>query len=391
MKKTLIYTLTLFAISLVFVTCSKNPTDPAELSNKTACYIVNLNQVGSSIQGSNIDSKVKEIFNAHKIPISALKYTYQNVLNGFAANLTDEQVASLKSDKKVKFVEKDQIFTLVDGVDAGKPTPTPPPTTNWGVNSVRGPVYSTYSLGVAWIIDTGIDYDHPDLTIDQTLSKSFINGKLTANDDNGHGTHCAGIIGSSNPVIGVCPGANLIAIKVLNSAGSGTTSDIIAGIDYVGGNLVKDAIGNLLINVVNMSFGGNKSTSLDNAVINLAGKGAYICIAAGNSKKSAINYSPSRVEGDRIFTISAHDSNDNFASFSNYGNPPIDFAAPGVDILSCYNNGGYAVMSGTSMAAPHVCAILLGSWGNIYWTRNVINDRDNDPDKIAQFNTSGGE
>lgn len=390
MKKTLIYTLTLLGISLVFVTCAKNPTGPAELNGKTSSYIVNLNQVGSSIQGSNFDSKVKEIFLAHKIPISALKYIYRNVLNGFSAYLSEDQVNSLKSDKRVKFVEKDQIFTLVEGVGTGKPTPTPPPTENWGINSVGGNVYGTANLGVAWIIDTGIDYDHPDLTVDQTLSKSFINGKINANDDNGHGTHCAGIIGSSNPLIGVCPGANLIAVKVLNSAGSGTTSDIIAGIDYVAGNLLKDGTGNLMINVVNMSFGGNKSTSLDNAVLNLASQGAFICIAAGNSKKDANNYSPSRVNGDRIFTISAHDINDNFASFSNYGNPPIDYAAPGVDILSCYNNGGYAVMSGTSMAAPHVCAILLGGNGSIYYNKFVNNDRDNNPDPIAQFNTGGG-
>jgi subtilisin family serine protease len=186
-------------------------------------------------------------------------------------------------------------------------------------------------------------------------------------------------------------GAPVIAVKVMDSRGNGQTSTIIAGIDYVFGKLVQDGSGNLLINVVNMSFGGGKSTELDNVVIALAAKGAYICIAAGNSKKNAVNYSPSRVSDARIYTISAHDATDKFATFSNWGNPPIDFAAPGVNILSCYFDGKYAVMSGTSMAAPHCCGILLSTWGNIYSRGNVTNDRDSNPDLIAtQINSGGG-
>jgi subtilisin family serine protease len=198
MKKSFIYIFAVIAISLVLFNCSKNPTDPAGFGNKNTCYIVTFSQNGSSIQSANIDTKIKDIFVKHNIDLTSLKYTYKNVLNGFAAYLTGEQVASLKSDKSIKRIEADQIFSLVDGIDAGKPgkNPPPPPGDNWGVDYVGGPLQ--IGSGVAWIIDTGIDLDHPDLNVNTNFSKSFVNGRPTADDDNGHGSHCAGIIACKN-------------------------------------------------------------------------------------------------------------------------------------------------------------------------------------------------
>lgn len=133
-----------------------------------------------------------------------------------------------------------------------------------------------------------------------------------------------------------------------------------------------------------MSLGGSVSTTLDNAVKNLAGLGAHVVVAAGNSAYNVSNFSPARVEATRVYTISAFDSQGMFANFSNYGNPSIDYSAPGVSIYSTYKNGGYATMSGTSMATPHVCGILLATNGTINWSGYVTNDKDLTPDKKAR-------
>jgi subtilisin family serine protease len=133
--------------------------------------------------------------------------------------------------------------------------------------------------------------------------------------------------------------------------------------------------------VANMSLGGPVSTALDNAVTNAAGKGIKFTIAAGNSGDNAANYSPARVNHPNVYTISAIASNNCMPSWSNWGNPPVDWAAPGVSILSTKKGGGTTTMSGTSMAAPHVAGILL--LGNITQNGSACNDPDGNPDKIA--------
>jgi len=115
----------------------------------------------------------------------------------------------------------------------------------------------------------------------------------------------------------------------------------------------------------------------------VAAKGIYVAIAAGNDSKNADLYSPGRVNGNNIYTVSAVDSLNNFASFSNYGNDVVDFAAPGVKILSTYKGGLYAKMSGTSMATPHVAGLLLLEGKNISYSGYALNDPDGTPDKIV--------
>ena len=136
--------------------------------------------------------------------------------------------------------------------------------------------------GVAWVVDTGIDLDHPDLNVDVARSRSFVltaPDNSTADDLNGHGSHVAGIIAAKNNdfgVVGVCAGATVIAVKILNQYGSGRSSQTIAGLDYVANNLVANKV-----NVVNMSFTGSISTTVDAAVRALAARGAKIAIACG--------------------------------------------------------------------------------------------------------------
>jgi subtilisin family serine protease len=385
MKKFILRTVALLAVMLVAISCSQNPTNPINSNGvQNSTYIVVFNELGNTIQSNDIDANIKELFSKYNIGLNNLKFTYHNVFNGFAAVLTEEQANILEYDKSIKYVEKDQVVALDDKLEGvimkGRPPTQTPPKENWGLPYIGGATNNV--TGVAWIVDTGIDTSRPDeLNVNTSMDKDFINSDNDANDDNGHGSHCAGVIGDNNTTypIGICPGVELIGVKVLNSQGSGSYSVIIAGIDYVAGNLISGKM-----NVVNMSFGGGVYDPLDDAVKGLADKGAYICIAAGNSKKNANNYSPSRVEYDKVFTISAHDAAGKFASFSNYGNPPIDYAAPGVTIFSCYKDGGWAWMSGTSMSAPHCCGILLArADGTIGFDGYVTGDKDNNPDKKA--------
>jgi subtilisin family serine protease len=173
----------------------------------------------------------------------------------------------------------------------------------------------------------------------------------------------------------VAAGAPVVPVKVLDKRGSGAMSVIIQGVDWVTANGVAG-------DAANMSLGGGIYEPLDLEVVQMGAKGIFVALAAGNESDDANNHSPARANGVNIFTISACDVNDNFASFSNFGNPPVDYCAPGVSILSTYNNGGLATMSGTSMAAPHACGVLLATGGHPTTSGYVRNDPDGEPDPI---------
>jgi len=300
---------------------------------------------------------------------------YSAAVTGFAVNLTDAEVATLENNANVRGIWPDMMFILKKpGTD---PTPTPSETTPPGITRVGGGATYTGSHK-AWIIDTGIDLDHPDLNVDADAGKTFVTRTTTPDDDNGHGTHCAGIVAAIDNtigVVGVAAGAKVVPVKVLDKRGSGAYSVIIAGIDFVAG---KASAGD----AVNMSLGGSAYDPIDDAVIAMAGKGLFVALAAGNESDDAGNHSPARANAPTIFTISACDASDNFASFSNYGNPPVDYCAPGVSIYSTYKGGAYATMSGTSMAAPHACGVLLATGGSPKTDGYVNGDPDGDPDPI---------
>ncbi|MEZ7867416.1 MAG: S8 family serine peptidase [Paludibacteraceae bacterium] len=306
------------------------------------------------------------------------EYAYASAVKGVAIELTENEADKLALSPNVKGVYPDMMvnFGLPDVSINGKPAPQPvAQSTPWGITRIGGSADGTGKI--AWIIDTGIDMDHPDLTVDQTRGKNFISLTAKPDDDNGHGTHCAGIVAARNNslgVIGVAAGATVVPIKVLDRRGSGAYSGIIAGVDYVTANgEAGDA--------VNMSLGGPAYEPLDIAIQALAATGIKVAIAAGNESQDANNVSPARVNGNNINTISAMGTGDLWASYSNYTNPPIDYCAPGSSIYSTYKSGGYATLSGTSMATPHVCGILL--LGNISTDGTVKNDPDGNADPIA--------
>jgi subtilisin len=252
-----------------------------------------------------------------------------------------------------------------------------PTLVTWNINKVG---YGNGSGKTAWVIDTGIDFDHPDLSVDAARSKSFVTGLTSADDENGHGTHVAGIIAARNNtfgVLGVASGASLVSLRVLDKEGKGTLSSMIQALAHIQANGKAG-------DVVNMSLGEDQvSDILDQQVQKTAARGIYIAIAAGNEGKAANLYSPGRANGNNIYTVSAVDSLDNYATFSNFGNDVVDYAAPGVRILSTYKDGLYAKMSGTSMAAPHVAGLLLLRGNNLSYSTLAINDPDGTPDKIV--------
>ncbi|MCU0377210.1 MAG: S8 family serine peptidase [Bacteroidales bacterium] len=299
---------------------------------------------------------------------------YSSGIQGFAVKLSESEVSLLKKNPNVRGVWPDMMFTL--GKPAPVPTPLPAEVTPQGITRVGGTTYT--GTKKAWIIDTGIDLDHQDLSVDAGSGKTFVARTATPDDDNGHGTHCAGIVGAIDNtvgVVGVAAGAKVVPVKVLDKRGSGAMSVIIAGVDYVTSNAPAG-------DAANMSLGGGIYEPLDLKVVAMGAKGIFVSLAAGNESDDANNHSPARANGPNVYTISACNVSDIWAYFSNYGNPPIDYCAPGVSILSTYKGNALATMSGTSMAAPHACGVLLLTNGNPKADGFVTGDPDGNPDPI---------
>ena len=379
----------LFLACVVFFSCKKESA-PSATNQADGCVSQRSYKDGKIIEGdyivvydpSSLDTRAistahlsrvsEDVLQRNKINPAAIRKTFQGEPGGFVAHLSAEEVASLKKDASIEAVEPDRIVALSTCFTVAEPR-----LITWNVNRVG---YGDGTGKTAWVIDTGIDFTHPDLNVDQTRSKSFINGVASADDENGHGTHVAGIIGAKNNtfgVLGVASGASLVSLRVLDKDGNGVLSSIIQALGYVNANGHPG-------DVVNLSLGEDSvSAILDQQVQSTASRGIYVAIAAGNDHEPARNFSPGRANGTNIFTVSATDSLDNFASFSNYGNDVVDFAAPGVRILSTYKDGLYAKMSGTSMATPHLAGLLLLKGRNISYSGTAINDPDGTPDKIA--------
>jgi len=306
-------------------------------------------------------------------------HVYENTIRGFSVHASAQGVARMQAgNRNIDYCEQDQVMAVIDGVQAqARPGSGPPPaeSTPYGIARVNGG--GVTGGGAAWVIDTGIDLDHPDLNVDAARSRNFVTRETSPEDLNGHGSHVSGTIaakkGNGIGVVGVSPGSTLVAIRVLNRNGRGSNSDVIAGVDWVGGHGVAG-------DVANMSLGGGVSQALDDAVV-AASSRVKFALAAGNESEDANNHSPGRANGPNIYTISAVNSTDTFASFSNFGNPPVDYAEPGVSILSTWKDGGYNTISGTSMATPHMAGLLL--IGLKSDGRTAKNDPDGNPDLIG--------
>ncbi|MBM4168130.1 MAG: S8 family peptidase [Ignavibacteria bacterium] len=321
---------------------------------------------------ANVPEVASDMARLHAV---AIGHVYQTAIKGYSATIPEARLEAVRNDSRVAYVEYDYVVSVGPGVQA-KPGGSAAQTTPWGITRVGGAGDGTGKT--AWVIDTGIDLDHPDLNVDVARSRNFVSrGKNSPDDGHGHGTHVAGTIAAINnsiDVVGVAANASVVAVRVLDNSGSGSYSQVIAGVDYVASAASAG-------DVANMSLGGPPSTALDDAVLNAAGKGIKFSLAAGNDGADANDFSPARVNHTNVYTISAIASNDCMPSWSNWGNPPVDFAAPGVSILSTKKGGGTTTMSGTSMAAPHVAGILLLT--SVKTDRYACSDPDGNPDPIA--------
>ncbi|WP_052223058.1 S8 family serine peptidase [Novosphingobium malaysiense] len=329
----------------------------------------------------------------------SVSHVYRYSIQGFAANMSAQAVSRMTArNPSIKYCEPDRLVELgpieptkgkpggVGGGGGGSSAETTP----WGVTYVKGGSLSVATTGArAWIIDSGIDPTHEDLNVDQSgMAQNFVPRDSSWTDLNGHGTHVSGTIGAikgnGKGVVGVVPGALVTAVRVLDRRGSGAYSTVIAGIDWVaqpGHGKPGD--------VANMSLGGPQDDALDEAVLNAAATGVKFAIAAGNSADNANNYSPAHAgsiadaRAANVYVVSAFDDQGVFAYFSNYGNPPIDYAEPGVNILSTWKNNGYNTISGTSMATPHLAGLLLA--GKLAACGTVTGDtKDSTPDPIGK-------
>lgn len=312
-------------------------------------YIVVLREAPGRTRAASVAS-------AMGVAASAMRYEYNSALNGFAAELTAREAERLARDPRVALVEPDRIAVAYA---------TQSPVT-WGLDRIdqrnlplsNSFTYTRNGAGVhAYIIDTGIRATHVEFTGRVGAGRDIVGNDNDPNDCNGHGTHVSGTVGGTT--YGVAKGVTLHAVRVLNCAGSGSNSGVIAGIDWVRLNHVKPA-------VANMSLGGGASSAIDQAVANAVGAGVTMVVAAGNSNANACNYSPARAPS--AITVGATTSTDARASYSNFGSC-LDIFAPGSSITSAWRTSNTATntISGTSMASPHVAGVaalyLAGNTG----------------------------
>ncbi|MEU6529556.1 S8 family serine peptidase [Streptomyces sp. NPDC046928] len=276
---------------------------------------------------------------------AGIERTYRTALNGYEVEASETEAARLAADPAVASVVQNRTFH-VEGTQ-----PSPP---SWGLDRVDQknlPFDNSYTYpdsagqGVtAYIIDTGVRITHQDFGGRASYGYDAIDNDNTAQDGHGHGTHVAGTVAGSS--YGVAKKAKIVGVRVLDNSGSGTTAQVVAGIDWVARNAVKPA-------VANMSLGGGADTALDTAVRNAIASGVTFAVAAGNESTNASTKSPARVT--EAITVGATTSTDARASYSNYGTV-LDLFAPGSSITSSWNSGDSATntISGTSMATPHV-------------------------------------
>ncbi|RNI25023.1 S8 family serine peptidase [Rufibacter latericius] len=312
---------------------------------------------------------------------SRAREVFQGALNGFSGSFSKEELKLLQADQNVAFIEPEQAVmlgkanTAIASSTTTSSTTTSTQTIPWGVARVG---YGDGTGKTVWVIDSGVQSNHPDLNVDVARSKSFISGDVSIEDGYGHGTGVAGIIGAKNNnegVVGVAANATIVALRVFDNTGYGTLTRIYSALNHVY-QYGKPG------DVVNMSLRVAGSTMLDDLVKKTAARGIFIAVASGNSYIDCKVDSPARVVAPNVFVVSNMDSNGKFNPTSNFG-ASVNFSAPGTNIQTTWKGSSYATGNGTSYAAPHVAGILALTGGKVNSQGVVTNDPDTTPDRIA--------
>jgi subtilisin family serine protease len=402
----------------VVLATSNAPSGAAPAAGEAQPYIVVL-RGSTTTSPRTLANRHAERYGAH------VKGVWSHALKGYSADMTATEVAALRADPNVAYVQPDVVYQLdAQTVPTGIRRIFADTNPNLDIDGVDD---ARIDVDVA-VIDSGI-MAHPDLNVvTRANCSSGVCQTGTGNDDNGHGTHVAGTVGAidnDTGVVGVAPGARLHSVKVCNAAGQCPNSAIVAGVDYVTARAGT-------IEVANMSLGGpGTNTALAQAITRSVDAGVVYAVAAGNDHQNAAGFSPANHPD--VITVSAlADANgtpgggggapscrptsqdDVLADFSNFGTS-VEVAAPGVCILSTWNNGGLNTISGTSMASPHVAgaaAVLASgtrdpqsrtdvmairqrivSTGNLNWTDNSgdgVKEPLLDVHDATQFPPGGG-
>jgi hypothetical protein len=310
-------------------------------------------------------NKINEFLSASKFDLSKVSNYFTTQFTGISVeNVTLAELNALSNNPNVKSIYYDQVVANpMDSVVASteqNQAKAGSQVTPCGIAGAGGFSDGSASKSWIWVIDTGIDSDHPDLNVvtDTRYAKSFIGTSFE--DCNGHGTHVAGTAAAKNNdfgVVGVSAGAPVVPVRVFGCTGSASTSNILAAINHVGAN-------DLPGDVVNMSLGGafgancNTNSPYSTALKNLGAAGTLVALAAGNSAADATTFSPACTNGTNIMTVASMTCSKTFSSFSNYNRSAVDVIATGSNVNSTWLNGGYKSISGTSMASPHVAGMM---------------------------------
>lgn len=349
LKKLKLRTLAVLAVFLVFSSASIAQAAPASGQIAAQDYIVVF----------KANSNVTKEFNSWKDRRFAVREVFRSAIRGMSLRADSNQVKQLLLDPDVLYVERDAVFQS-QTTQSGAP---------WGIDRIGQrnlPLDGSYSYGFSgagvnvYVVDTGIMATHTEFSGRLLPGFSSVRDRFGTNDCDGHGTHVAGTIGGTT--YGVAKSVNLTPVRVLDCNGSGTTSGVLSGLDWI-----AKRTGPGTNAVVNISLGGSFSRTLNDGVQSIINRGIPVVVAAGNSSRDACRESPG--SAPNAITVAATDINDNFASYSNRGSC-VDILAPGTNVLSAYPVGssGSMLITGTSMASPHVAGAMALMFANGYRT-----------------------
>ena len=308
-------------------------------------------------------SKLSLIRQAANIAEGNVIAQFADALVGFSAILTAAEVAKLSANPDVEGVYQDYSIQLDAQMQESKPEEFAEggQTVPCAIKNAGG-FKKALNESWIWVLDTGIDLDHPDLTVGDIspFAKSFIPGE-SYDDGNGHGTHVAGIAAAKNNAfgtVGVSAGALVIPVKVLANNGMASFTYLLQGLNHVALYDSENDVVNLSLGAYPVSNCANSNPALKTAILNLGANGTWVCIAAGNNAGKASLCTPGCINGPRVFTVGGMTCAKGCYTATNWGASVVDWVATGASVYSTYKNGGYATLSGTSMATPVVSGII---------------------------------